>query len=68
MLQATAQECKTSGGQVHTLVADVGKQEDCKQLAEEAIKKMGGVDLLILNAAYSPAPSFFSEIENSVRL
>ena len=29
----------------------MGREEDCRRLAEEAIAVMGGVDMLILNAA-----------------
>ena len=44
----------------------MGKEEDCKDLAEEAMTVMGGVDMLILNAAYSPKPSFMNETDNWV--
>ena len=40
---------------VDGMVAHVGKAEDRKNLIQETIKKMGGVDILISNAAVNPA-------------
>ena len=60
-MESTADLCGREGGRVHTMVGDVGREEDCKGLAEEAIAVMGGVDMLILNAAYSPKPLFLNE-------
>ena len=53
--------------EVYSILADLGKEEDCKNLADFAISKMGGVDILILNAAYAPKPVMFKETANPVR-
>lgn len=36
-------------------------------IVNEAVKQFGGIDILILNAAYSPPPTVFTEYENPVR-
>ena len=42
------------------VVADVGSEEDCVRLVNEAVELLGGVDVLILNAAYAPDLEWFS--------
>lgn len=39
------------GGQAHGLVADVSRQEDIQRVFSQADEKLGGVDILINNAA-----------------
>lgn len=53
-------------GEIYPIAADVSKEEDCKKLVNIAIEKLGGIDILILNAAYSPQPLFFNETQNPV--
>ena len=43
------------------VIADVSKEEDCKEIVNVAADKLGGIDILILNAAYSLAPQFFAD-------
>ena len=38
-----------------------------RRIVDEAVKLLGGIDILILNAAYSPPPTVFTEYENPVR-
>lgn len=38
----------------HGLVCHVGKAEDRKQLIDETVKKYGGIDVLVSNAATNP--------------
>lgn len=40
---------------------------DYRIIVDEAVKQLGGIDILILNAAYSPPPTVFTEYENPVR-
>jgi len=44
------------------LVCDI-----CRLLVSEAVKHLGGIDILILNAAYSPPPTMFTDYEDPVR-
>ena len=65
-LNSTAAECRQYTDTVVNVAADVGREEDCYRIVDVAVEKMGGVDILVLNAAYSPQPSFFSDIESPV--
>ena len=67
LLESTVAACKQVTPEVYSILADLGKEEDCKNLADFAISKMGGVDILILNAAYAPKPVLFKETANPVR-
>lgn len=48
------------------MTADVAKEEDCKAIVDKSIEEFGGVDILILNAAYAPLPQWFSDYDNPV--
>jgi short-subunit dehydrogenase len=52
-LQNVARELEESGVDVLTVQADVSKEEDCIRLIEAAVKKFGGIDILINNAGIS---------------
>lgn len=60
-LQETAQDCLRYTEDVHAVVADVSQEADCRAIVDTAVQKFGGVDILILNAAISPTPKWFSE-------
>ena len=51
--EETAKEIKKSGHPVHVVRADVAKTGDAKRLIENAYEKLGGLDLLVNNAAVS---------------
>jgi len=54
---------------VHTVIADVSQEEDCKAIVEKAVEEFEGVDILILNAAYTEAiPMWFTEDKKPVRI
>ena len=54
---------------MHTVVADVSQEEDCKTIVEKAVEEFEGVDILILNAAYTEAiPMWFTEDPKPVRV
>lgn len=65
-LELTAAKCREHTDTVITVVADVSQEEDCHRIVDTAGAEMGGVDILILNAAYSPVPSFFSDYKSPV--
>lgn len=48
--EATAQRCRELGVEAHAVQADVGVDDDCRQLVEQALAHWGRVDILINNA------------------
>ena len=67
-LNQTRDECLqyTSADKVVTVIADVGEESDCHRIADAVFDHFGGLDVLILNAAYSPRPSLVTELDNPV--
>jgi short-subunit dehydrogenase len=49
-LGEAARECTARGAQVHALVADVAKAEDCARCVAGAVQRFGGLDVLVNNA------------------
>jgi len=57
--EETAEQCRSHGVEAITVQANVGEDEDCVRLVQEAVDKWGRVDYLINNAArtkYNPYP------------
>jgi NAD(P)-dependent dehydrogenase (short-subunit alcohol dehydrogenase family) len=50
--QETVKLVEEKGRKCYTQAIDIRKAENCKKLVEDAVKAMGGIDLLINNAAY----------------
>ena len=65
-LAETKQECARYTSDVHTIIADVSKEDDCREIVNKAVDEFGGIDILILNAAYSPTPQFFTDSKEPV--
>ena len=61
-LAETKRECERYTSDVHTVIADVSKEDDCREIVNKAMEELGGVDVLILNAAVTPNPHFFTEM------
>ena len=57
-LERVAERCKKYTKDVLLVPADVGKEEDCRELVERSVATFGGIDVLILNAAYSVVEPF----------
>jgi 3-oxoacyl-[acyl-carrier protein] reductase len=54
-LQTAADDIgKESGGRVETVVADVSKVADCQLIADTAVERFGGIDVLCANAGIFP--------------
>lgn len=51
----TAEEIRTDGGVASTVAADVANPEDCKRVAETAVVRYGGIDIVCCNAGIFPA-------------
>lgn len=47
------ERCVEAGGKAHRIAADVGKQDEVERLVEESAEAMGGLDIVVSNAAYS---------------
>ena len=61
MEQECARHCE-----VVSVVGSVGEEEDCRKIVNTTIDTFGGVDILILNAAYSPYPTLLKDYEKPV--
>lgn len=62
-LAETQRECQRYTSEVYTVVADVSREEDCKAIVDKAADSLGGVDILIPNAAYSYTPGWFVDYD-----
>jgi enoyl-[acyl-carrier protein] reductase III len=49
--EATAEEIRALGRQVHVVRADIGDPEDLERLVDSAVEELGGLDILVHNAA-----------------
>jgi 3-oxoacyl-[acyl-carrier protein] reductase len=65
--EKVAAEAKKFGVEALVVMGDVGKAEDCKRIADEAIKRFGAVDALLNNAALRPNKPFLETTEDEWR-
>lgn len=56
--EEVAHEAGKLGARTLVVMGDVGKSEDCKRIADAAIKQFGAVDVLLNNAALRPSRPF----------
>jgi len=52
--QATVDELAVDGADVSYVVADVSRRSDCERVAEVALERFGGIDVLCANAGIYP--------------
>jgi 3-oxoacyl-[acyl-carrier protein] reductase len=57
---------KEGDGRIETVVADVSKVADCKRIAETAVERFGGIDVLCANAGVFPDKSLAEMTEQDV--
>jgi 3-oxoacyl-[acyl-carrier protein] reductase len=57
--EAAAAEIRAAGGSASAIAADVSKPEDNARLAQTAIERHGGIDILCCNAGIYPASKIF---------
>lgn len=56
-LDEVASNIGAAGGTAHAIPTDLADQSQVERLAAESIRLMGGVDVLVSNAAFSPPPA-----------
>ena len=64
-LREVAEKVSSYGVEVLSVVTDVSKEEDCKNLVEEALIKFGRIDVLVNNAGISMR-AVFADLDISV--
>jgi len=62
-LNKVAEKCKMNSNNVIAITTDVSKKEDCKNLIEQTINKLGKIDILINNAGITMW-TLFEDITN----
>lgn len=61
--QETKRRVEETGRQCHCLAIDLRKKENCKKVVDTALQTMGGIDILINNAAFQNMLSDISELD-----
>jgi len=56
--EAVADEARALGAEALVVMGDVGLKDDCRRIADEAIRRFGAVDVLVNNAAIRPRTPF----------
>lgn len=66
-LQAAAEDLgKDADGRVEIVVADVSRVQDCRRIAQTAVERFGGIDVLCANAGIFPEKPFTELTEEDV--
>ncbi len=65
--EAVAREAAKFGVKTLVVMGDVGKPDECKRIADEAIKAFGSIDALLNNAALRPNKPFLETTEDEWR-
>jgi dehydrogenase/reductase SDR family protein 7B len=64
-LEHVRKNLEIRGGEIHSVICDVSREDDCKKLIDETVKRFGGIDVLINNAGISMR-ALFNELELEV--
>jgi len=62
-LETVAGQCQALGAQTLAVPTDVARQEDCRALIEQAVARLGRIDVLVNNAGRS-AHALFEQVED----
>ena len=65
-LAASAEACRAHGGKVETVLGDLREESFCKQLVATTVEKLGGLDVLVNNAAYQEVRESLDEVESEL--
>lgn len=60
--EETARWVREAGRKAILVAGDIQTEEKCKELIERAVKEMGGIDILVNNAAYQMAHESLQEL------
>ena len=63
---AASDLAKEGDGRIETVAADVSKVADCRRIAETAVERFGGIDVLCANAGVFPDKSLAEMTEEDV--
>ncbi|KAJ5787417.1 hypothetical protein N7457_002407 [Penicillium paradoxum] len=63
--QETKRRVEEHGQKCHTLAMDLRKKENCQKIINTAMEKMGGIDILVNNAAFQDMLSDISELDET---
>lgn len=61
--QETKRRVKEAGRECHCLAIDIRKKENCKKVIDTALQCMGGIDILVNNAAFQNMLNDISELD-----
>ena len=59
---AAKEVAKATGAETHPIVADLATREGCEKFVKDAVAKLGGVDVLVVNAG-GPPPGRFDDLD-----
>ncbi|BAM04288.1 SDR family oxidoreductase [Phycisphaera mikurensis] len=65
-LTAAAAECRLHGGKVETSLGDLRQESFCKELVQQTVSKLGGLDVLVNNAAYQEVRESVDDVESEL--
>lgn len=65
---ATKKMVEEKGQKCYCLPTDVRKQENCKKIVDEAMEKMGAINIVVNNAAYQNMINGIAELSEYVHL
>ncbi|WP_153557106.1 SDR family NAD(P)-dependent oxidoreductase [Roseimaritima sediminicola] len=57
--EQVCETCRAQGVQAHAIRADMGQQEQVEDLVDQAVDKLGGLDIVVSNAVYSDRELFY---------
>lgn len=60
--QETKKQVQEAGRECHCLAIDLRKKENCKKIIDVALQSLGGIDILVNNAAFQHMLSDISEL------
>lgn len=60
--QETKKQVQEAGRECHCLPIDLRKKENCKKVIDVALQSLGGIDILVNNAAFQHMLSDISEL------
>src|SRR5690606_40478572 len=62
--QETAQWVEKAGRKAVLMPGDIGSPEHCRAIVDKAVEELGGIDILVNNAAYQRSEEHTSELQS----